>query len=1362
MKGIRKGLMIKKVIGLVMIALAVFLLPFSDMVVQAVSLQTGFITGSSSDNDRFWNGIGSPTDLVISQTVTVGGNQFGDENVKYSTSVNAPVEVKVINTKEQVFQPQISVEPHNSHTGIGTDHSWKDYVSQTWWYEYMNWPTRETATYYRVSEKTTVNEMGQTLFDYYKDYKNGLSGKWSNDMIITTEGDNGRKFVPMVEECASAEGWIKYSGGDVIPLWQNGNFVQSIEMITVTHIDYWFQAAREGKKTAKDLDLMLYTTHKYNFNYVEKMNAPTVTTESGFSLNGGVPEDESIILTNSLPSDVAKAQYFLSDGIVTDFSRVAWTDYTRAFSPKGMNYLYVRNRSVDSSGAYADSDAEEYPITYMSGSSAIVTSTPKNGSGVDVGDGIALSVGGAQGASDIFYAVDAEEAPVLTRVSYEDRKSLNLDVRSENGNYVKLDGKAYLKINNIWYRSSNAGLEKFSGTITASAQLRVNNFMSIHVLAVEEGKEKGDFQLLHYPYGMGQQTAMPQATVTTSASEPAKVKMGDVIGLTCSTSGSKIFYTTNGKAPVIKITEDGPVAGEGTKEYNESEQIVVNETFANYGKTFLVMAQAVTYTKIDDNYYQVYQNSLVGRYTYMVDGQAAVEVVQAVPQTNADTPTEIQVGSRIQLYSETEGVEIYYTLDGSEPVFDTNTGEPGEKTYKYSNIAGIIVERNTDSSFFTITAVAYKPGLADSDISRLVYAYPGAVSSPYANPISGVVEENTEVVLKTASEGAVIYYEIAHGDEVPNTPSASSKVFDETNPIRITKKTTVKAYAVKDSMESIVATFRYELAQKLEMPKPSVGTGAVVASGTVISLSAEEDAIIHYTLDGSDPKDAKNKKVLVGNKVVLNGKVGDMIILRAYATKTGYSSSDVCTYSYAISTYAGGIFADKESGSTVKNGEIIHLHTDMSNAQIYYTMDGAAPTEDSLSGTSIVIDGEPGSQVTITAMAIAEGSEKTTAFATFTYTIMNKLAAPTASIPDKAVFTQEGEVELKAETGSIYYTTDGSEPTAASNLYMKSIVVDKAMTIKAIAIDSEYQQSDVSTFTYDFSNQVAPPTANYASGEMEMGTQVIFKTATEDATIYYRTDGVEPDPNKKDGLQVYTGPIEVTRATNFKVIAVKKHMSDSRILSVGYTVREPVVIETSAEEEEQITENGSGRLQSRRSFSDTESGPSYTDIVLRNAIYGVVVSGEEGSLREDAVLKVENMQVSDSTEQMVKSVLADSYGVIASYNVQMVAADEEVQPEEEIEIGIPIPAEYQNSIIHLVKVQEDGYMKVCNTRRSGGVAYVMTKDLGNYSIAAPVELEQDAKHNSKMLIAYGTIVALLGAGGLLIRMAIKKKKEGEE
>ena len=58
--------------------------------------------------------------------------------------------------------------------------------------------------------------------------------------------------------------------------------------------------------------------------------------------------------------------------------------------------------------------------------------------------------------------------------------------------------------------------------------------------------------------------------------------------------------------------------------------------------------------------------------------------------------------------------------------------------------------------------------------------------------MEGAVSENTEVILKTATEGAVIYYEVAEGDATPKEPTTSSRVFDETNPIKITKKTTKK------------------------------------------------------------------------------------------------------------------------------------------------------------------------------------------------------------------------------------------------------------------------------------------------------------------------------------------------------------------------------------------------------------------------------------------------------------------------------------------------------------------------------------------------------------------------------------------
>lgn len=152
----------------------------------------------------------------------------------------------------------------------------------------------------------------------------------------------------------------------------------------------------------------------------------------------------------------------------------------------------------------------------------------------------------------------------------------------------------------------------------------------------------------------------------------------------------------------------------------------------------------------------------------------------------------------------------------------------------------------------------------------------------------------------------MIYYEIAYGGDTPKDPTEESNVFDSDNPFTITKKTTIKAYAVKDGMESQIVTFTYEVSEKLSTPTPSIDTGSVVASGTVIGLKAEKDATIYYTVDGSDPKKTDNQKVLVGDRVIISGKAGDVVSVRAYAAKTGYSDSEVGYYSYSISSYEGG------------------------------------------------------------------------------------------------------------------------------------------------------------------------------------------------------------------------------------------------------------------------------------------------------------------------------------------------------------------------------------------------------------------------------------------------------------------------
>ena len=736
---------------------------------------------------------------------------------------------------------------------------------------------------------------------------------------------------------------------------------------------------------------------------------------------------------------------------------------------------------------------------------------------------------------------------------------------------------------------------------------------------------------------------------------------------------------------------------------------------------------------------------------YKVGEQTPVDAVASIPQTNPETPTEVQIGSKIQLYSPTDGVEIYYTLDGSEPALTPEN--------KYNGAQGIIVPEPDNSSLFTITAVAYKEGLAVSEISRLVFAYPGAVSSPYANPISGAVTENTEVILKSATEDAVIYYEIAYGDKAAAEPTTASEVFDASNPIVISQKANIKAIAVKNSITSSVSSFTYTVSDKLAIPTPSIDTGAVITSGTVISLKADDGATIYYTLDGSNPKDSANKAVQVGSQVVINAEAGELIMLRTYAAKNGFTDSDAGTYSYSISAYAAGIYADREDGATVKNGDEIYLHPDMSDAEIYYTLDGSAPTIDSHRGSTITVDGEPGEQFTIMAMAVADGSEKSNAFATFTYTIMNKLAAPTASVPDNAIFTKESIVELTAESEKIYYTTDGSDPTTASNLYKKSIIIDGPVTIKAIAVADDLETSDISTFTYGFADKVAAPIASYASGELEMGTKVTFSSETEGATIYYRTDGKDINLSRKNELEIYKEPITINQATNFKVIAVKDKMQDSNILKVGYTVKEPIVIEAVEEEETQNLDNQSNRLQSRRSFSDTESGPSYKDVVLRNASYGAIVAAEEGVLPEQVQLLVESTNVTDAIDRRVKQVISESFGVVASYDVTLLVNGEEAQPEGTIEIGLPIPVEYENAMIYIIHVQEDGNIELFETRRSGGVAYAKVDHLSVFSITAPVEFEEENTSFPWLPVAYTLAVGLTGLGIWLIYKSKKQRRE---
>ena len=87
-------------------------------------------------------------------------------------------------------------------------------------------------------------------------------------------------------------------------------------------------------------------------------------------------------------------------------------------------------------------------------------------------------------------------------------------------------------------------------------------------------------------------------------------------------------------------------------------------------------------------------------------------------------------------------------------------------------------------------------------------------------------------------------------------------------------------------------------------------------------------------------------------------------------------------------------------------------------------------------------------------------------YSDFSTTCSVALDVPTFSV-EAGEYTEAQSIVIAATEGTIYYTLDGTTPTAESTVYTEAIVLDKcgATTIKAIAISGE-AQSEVVSATY--------------------------------------------------------------------------------------------------------------------------------------------------------------------------------------------------------------------------------------------------------------------------------------------------------
>ena len=174
------------------------------------------------------------------------------------------------------------------------------------------------------------------------------------------------------------------------------------------------------------------------------------------------------------------------------------------------------------------------------------------------------------------------------------------------------------------------------------------------------------------------------------------------------------------------------------------------------------------------------------------------------------------------------------------------------------------------------------------------------------------------------------------------------------------------------------------------------------------------------------------------------------------------------------------------------------------------------------------------------------------AVASASYTIKGTVATPEFSLASGAVNSGTSvTITCSTDGAKIYYTTDGTEPTASSTEYADAISVTSPMTLKAIAIKSGMNKSAVASASYTIKGTVATPEFSLASGAVESGTTVTITCSTEGAKIYYTTDGNEPTASSTE----YTAAIRITEAVTLKAIAVKDGMNDSAVASASYTIK---------------------------------------------------------------------------------------------------------------------------------------------------------------------------------------------------------------
>ncbi len=334
----------------------------------------------------------------------------------------------------------------------------------------------------------------------------------------------------------------------------------------------------------------------------------------------------------------------------------------------------------------------------------------------------------------------------------------------------------------------------------------------------------------------------------------------------------------------------------------------------------------------------------------------------------------------------------------------------------------------------------------------------------------------------------------------------------------------------------------------------------------------------------------KNAKDINGNFVFMNY----MLKLKAKEPALNQKNYTSVEYTYSSpSKYATSDVMIHIDGSAVSGGSDYLLCMNMTGGEVQFTLPTAASGKSwvRIVDTQSYFESELNCWNDETADSVEiSGSYGVAPWSVVILKEVNKRA--TVSNPkivatganSNGDFANSTTITITCDTAaaSIYYTTDGSEPSAENGiLYNGAINVTNSVTLKAIALKDGCYPSKVVTKKFTNTSCVETPVLSVPDGDFWNTITVFVTGATSGATYYYTTDGTEP--SSSSSKYVASSGIKIDSTVTLKVVGTKSGLANSSIVTAEYTKQTA----------QSYTENKSGVILQGFNWDSAPRGEGY-------------------------------------------------------------------------------------------------------------------------------------------------------------------------